>query len=93
MRLADELIAAQYADRPHPRRVLDTLLAAVPALGPVTVQARKTFVSLVTPRRTFAVVQATTKRRVDLGPARRSRPERWASTNSVTIRAAAPPPR
>jgi hypothetical protein len=64
---ARDLIAGQYADRPHLRPILDTLLAAVPALGPVTVQARKTLVSLVTPRRTFAVVQATTKRRVDLG--------------------------
>jgi hypothetical protein len=64
---ASGLIAGQYADRPHLRAILDTLLAAVPALGPVTVQPRKTFVSLVTPRRTFAVVQATTKRRVDLG--------------------------
>jgi hypothetical protein len=36
-------------------------------LGPVTVQARKTYVSLVSPRRTFAVVRATTKSRVDLG--------------------------
>jgi len=34
--------AGQYADRPHLRPVLDTLLAALPALGPVTVQARKT---------------------------------------------------
>src|SRR5712664_974542 len=40
---ADELIAGQYADRPHLRPVLDTLLAALPALGQVTVQARKTF--------------------------------------------------
>jgi hypothetical protein len=64
---ASGLIAGQYADRPHLRAILDTLLAAVPALGPVTVQPRKTFVSLVTPRRTFAVVQATAKRRVDLG--------------------------
>lgn len=64
---ADELIAGQYADRPQLRPVLDAVLAALPALGPVTVQARKTFVSLVTPRRTFAVVQATTKSRVDLG--------------------------
>jgi hypothetical protein len=44
-----------------------SLLAAAPALGPVTVQARKTCVSLVSPRRTFAVVQPTTKSRVDLG--------------------------
>jgi hypothetical protein len=33
----------------------------------VSVQARKTCVTLITPRRTFAVVQATTKSRVDLG--------------------------
>jgi hypothetical protein len=64
---ADQLIDDQYADRPHLRPVLDAVLAALPALGPVTVQARKTFVSLVSPRRTFAVVQATTKKRVDLG--------------------------
>jgi hypothetical protein len=64
---ADELVAGQYADRPQLRPVLDAVLAALPGLGPVTVQARKTFVSLVTPRRTFAVVQATTKSRVDLG--------------------------
>jgi hypothetical protein len=63
----DELIKAQYADRPRLRPVLDAVLAALPALGPVTVQARKTMVSLVGPRRTFAVVQATTKNRVDLG--------------------------
>jgi hypothetical protein len=31
------------------------------------IQVRKGFVSLVTPRRTFARVQATTKNRVDLG--------------------------
>ena len=44
-----------------------TPCAALPGLGPVTVQARTTLVSLVTPRRTFAVVQATTKNRVDFG--------------------------
>src|SRR6516225_2864726 len=64
---AGGLIAGQYSDRPLLRPVLDAVLAALPALGPVTVQARKTLVSLVTPRRTFAVVQATTKSRVDLG--------------------------
>ncbi len=64
---ARELIDGQYADRPHLRPVLDAALAALPSLGPVTVQARTTLVSLVTPRRTFAVVQATTKNRVDLG--------------------------
>jgi hypothetical protein len=64
---ARELIDGQYAGRPHLRPVLDAVLAALPGLGPVTVQARTTLVSLVTPRRTFAVVQATTKNRVDLG--------------------------
>ena len=64
---AGELIAGQYADRPVLRPVLDAVLAALPALGPVTIQARKTIVSLVSPRRTFAAVQATTKSRVDLG--------------------------
>jgi hypothetical protein len=64
---ADELIEGQYADRPQLRPVLDAVLAVLPALGPVTVQARKTIVSLVSPRRTFAVVRATTKDRVDLG--------------------------
>ena len=64
---ADELIVGQYADRPQLRPVLDAVLATLSALGPVTVQARKTVVSLVTPRRTFAVIQATTRNRVDLG--------------------------
>jgi len=64
---AAELIDGQYADRPQLRPILDTVLALLPALGPVTVQARKTIVSLVCPRRTFAVVRATTKDRVDLG--------------------------
>jgi len=59
--------AAQYSGRPRLRRVLDAVLAALPALGPVTVHARKTCVSLVTPRRVFAVIQATAKNRVDLG--------------------------
>ena len=64
---AEGLIAGQYRDRPRLRAVLDAVLAALPALGPVTVQARGTIVSFVTPRRTFAVVKATTKSRVDLG--------------------------
>jgi hypothetical protein len=64
---AVELIDGQYADRPHLRPILDAVLAAIPPLGAVTLEARRTLVSLVTPRRTFAIVQATTKHRVDLG--------------------------
>jgi hypothetical protein len=63
----DELVEAQYADRPHLRPIYDAIVAAALALGPVTVQTRKTYVSLVTPKRTFAVVRATTRTRVDLG--------------------------
>src|SRR5262245_38915262 len=64
---ADELIDGQYEDRPHLRPILDAILGAAAGLGEVTIQARKTYVSLVSPRRTFARVQPTTKNRVDLG--------------------------
>jgi hypothetical protein len=65
---AEDLIAKQYADRPQLRPIFDAVLAALPALpGQVTVQARGTLVSLVSPRRTFAVLKPTTKSRVDLG--------------------------
>ncbi len=61
------LIDGQYADRPQLRPVLDAVLAVLPEVGPVTVEPRPTLVSLATPRRVFAVVQATTRSRVDLG--------------------------
>jgi hypothetical protein len=64
---ADELIEGQYADRPQLRPIFDAIIAAAAGLGEVVVQTRKTYVSLVTPRRTFARVQPTTKQRVDLG--------------------------
>ncbi|MGH3406664.1 MAG: DUF5990 family protein [Streptosporangiaceae bacterium] len=94
---ADDLIAGQYSDRPRLRPILDAVLAALPALGPVTVQARGTIVSLVTPRRTFAVVKATTKSRVDLGlrldhtqPAGRLLPARDIGAATVRIPLTAP---
>jgi hypothetical protein len=64
---ADELVEGQYGDRPHLRPILDAILDAAAGLGEVTIQARKTYVSLVSPRRTFARVQPTMKNRVDLG--------------------------
>jgi Domain of unknown function (DUF5655) len=64
---ADELIDGQYADRPHLRPILDAVISAAMGLGEIFIQARKTYVSLASPRRTFARVQATTKNRVDLG--------------------------
>lgn len=63
----DALIEGQYADRPQLRPILDAALAVLPGLGPVTIQARKTLVTLFTPRRAFAAVRATTRDRVDLG--------------------------
>lgn len=41
--------APQYADRPALRAVLDAVVAAAAQAGELTVQARRTFVSLVTP--------------------------------------------
>jgi hypothetical protein len=64
---AEELIDRQYADRPALRPIFDAIVEAAQKLGPVVVQARKTYVSLVSPRRTFARVVAATKDRVDLG--------------------------
>lgn len=64
---ADDLIEAQYRDRPHLRPILDAVIEAATSVGDVTVQARKGYVCLVTPRRTFSMVRASTKQRVDLG--------------------------
>jgi Domain of unknown function (DUF5655) len=63
---ADDLLDGQYADRPQLRPILDAVVAAACTFGPVDVQARKTYTSLLTPRRTFAAVKATTRTRVDL---------------------------
>jgi hypothetical protein len=63
----EELVEGQYADRPQLRPVLEAVLAVLPGLGPVTVQPRRTLVTLFTPRRAFAAIRATTRDRVDLG--------------------------
>ena len=64
---ADDLIEEQYADRPQLKPVFEALIGAAASLGEVAIQARKTYVSLVTPRRTFARIQPTTRERIDLG--------------------------
>ena len=64
---AGELIDGQYADRPALRPVLESVLAVLPDIGEVTVLARKTLISLVSPKRVFAVLQAPSRSRVDLG--------------------------
>ena len=45
----------------------EKILEALPTLGEVVIQTRKTYVSLVGPRRTFARIQPTTRTRIDLG--------------------------
>jgi hypothetical protein len=88
---ADELIQAQYADRPQLRPIFEAILGAATGLGDVTIQARKTYVSLLTSRRTFARVQAT-KQRVDLGlrlerqkPSGRLQPSRIHASTPLQI--------
>jgi hypothetical protein len=91
---ADELVDAQYAGRRSLRPVLDAVLAAALPLGTVHVQARKGYVSLLGPRRTFAVVQASTRQRVDLGlrldrePAGRLLAARGVGNGCCTVRVA-----
>jgi len=89
---ADELVDGQYADRPQLRPIFDALIDAVADLGNVTIQARKTYVSLVSPRTTFARIQPTTKNRVDLGlrldgqkPGGRLQPSKIQETMHVQI--------
>lgn len=90
---ADQLIDGQYADRPQLRPIYDTLVEAAAGLGEVAVQSRKTYVSLVSPRRTFARIQPTTRSRVDLGlrlegrtPEGRLRPSRIHDNMPVEVR-------
>jgi hypothetical protein len=64
---ADELVDGQYKDRPELRPILDAILAMLPTVGEVEIQTRKTYVALLTPKRTMGAVQPTTKKRVDLG--------------------------
>lgn len=64
---ADELLAGQYDDRPALRPVLDAVLVLGTAIGETAVQVRKTYVTLVSPKRQYALIRATTRDRVDLG--------------------------
>ena len=89
---AGQLIDRQYADRPHLRPVYDAIVSAATRCGEVVIQARKTYVSLVTRRRTFARIQPTTKTRVDLGlrldhqlPTGRLRPSKIHETMRLQV--------
>jgi hypothetical protein len=64
---AEGLIENQYADRPGTRPIYDALLALLPDIGEIEVQARKTYVAFLTPKRTFSALVTTTRTRSDLG--------------------------
>jgi len=88
---ADELIARQYAERSHLRVVYDAIINAATECGEIVIQARKTYVSLVAPRRTFARIKPV-RNQVDLGlrledcePVGRIEPSRIHHTMRVQI--------
>ena len=64
---AEQLISRQYAGAPKLRAVYDAIIKAAIECGDVTIQARKTFVSLVSPRRTFARIKRAGKTTVLVG--------------------------
>jgi hypothetical protein len=64
---AEDLIENQYADRPATRPIYQALLTLLPEIGEIEVQARKTYVAFLTPKRTFSALVPTTKTRSDLG--------------------------
>lgn len=93
---ADELIDGQYRDRPGLRPIFDRLVDALPSIGTVELQARKGYVALIGPRRTFASIQATTKTRLDVGlrldgvaPAGRLEPAKSIGQSSMTHKVSA----
>jgi len=88
---ADELIALQYADRSHLRAIYDAIINAARECGEIIIQVRKTYVSLVAPRRTFARIKPV-RNQVDLGlrlekcePVGRIEPSRIHHTMRVQI--------
>ena len=64
---ADELIDGQYRDRPALRPILDAIVALLPEVGEVELQARKTYMAFLTSKRTFGALAPTTRTRSDLG--------------------------
>jgi hypothetical protein len=71
---AGELIDRQYAGYPQLRPIYGAIVEAASRCGEVILQARKSYVSLLTPRRTFARVKRSTASRVDLGLRLEQRP-------------------
>jgi hypothetical protein len=82
---ADEQIDGQYADRPQLRPIFDAIIAATAGLGQVAVQARKTYVSLVSPRRTFARVREGNRLREVRPALSESRRLEWAADHPGAV--------
>lgn len=89
---ANELVDAQYADRLHLRPIYEAIIHTVAQFGALTIQTRKTYVSLLTPRRTFARIRPSTKNRLDVGlrlegqaPSGRLRPCNMQKTMRVQL--------
>ena len=89
---AGRLIDEQYIDRPQLRPIYDAIIDTALQFGELIIQARKTYVSLVAPRRTFARIVPTTKSRLDLGlrlvgqkPAGRLQPSKIHETMTLQI--------
>ncbi|WP_154222622.1 DUF5655 domain-containing protein [Marinicella rhabdoformis] len=62
-----DLVAAQYAKKPHFLPVYEKLIQQVKAMGnDVTVAPKKTYVSLVRGKQ-FAIIKASTMKRMDIG--------------------------
>jgi len=88
---AVELIDGQYRDRPAIRPIFDRVVDTLPMIGDVELQARKTYVALLSPKRTFASIQPTTRTRVDIGlrldgvaPSGRLEPAKSIGQSSMT---------
>jgi hypothetical protein len=64
---AQTLIDGQYRDRPNLLPIYERVVDELPKIGQVELQARKTYVALLSPKRTFASIQATTRNRIDIG--------------------------
>ena len=62
-----KLLELQFQDRIGLRPIYDAIIEAAAANGVLIIQHRKSYTSLVTPRRTFARIRPTSRKRVDLG--------------------------
>ncbi|HEV2231681.1 MAG TPA: DUF5655 domain-containing protein [Thermoplasmata archaeon] len=93
---AKQLIDGQYEGKPVAHALYEAAIRKVSALGKVEVQARKTYVSLLGPRRTFARLQVVGRDtvamalRLDAPPGGRLDPSKVHDSMPVQITLRAP---